>query len=317
MKATILGAALAGFAAFVGLMPEQAQAQDKSILMSLWRGNTDYEAAFKARLTELGIKVNYTEIDAGQDRNKAATLLRNLQSDIAAKKFDLVYSHGTVDSQVAKAVVDNAVPVIFNVSFDPKGAKLVNSLGEPGGTVTGVTNGVPLDDQFKAFMTLKPIKSLALFFNPREPNSNAIEQAVKEWASKNNVTFTSRRVAPDGDGLAQALEEIKSGKLAIDTVYAGADSYVSTKAREIDAAIGDKVNLYGGTETFVLAGWLAAYAPKAEDMGIAAADLAAKIMSGQSPAKTAVVLPQCHLFVSQSAAAKRALPVPADVVLKK
>ncbi|WP_211098379.1 ABC transporter substrate binding protein, partial [Azospirillum sp. B506] len=131
---------------------------------------------------------------------------------------------------------------------------------------------------------------------------------------KNGVELTSRRVAPDTDALDEVMAEIKSGKLTVDAVYAGADSYLGSKAGDIQKAVGDRVNLFGGTQTFVLNKWLAAYTPLVEDMGGTAAEMIAKVLKGEDARKMPVVLPQPKLIVSKSTADLRKVAVPADAV---
>lgn len=291
-----------------------AMAQEKKVLLILWRGITEPEVAMKDKLAKLGVQANYTEVVGDQDRGVMANRLRALEDDIAGKKFDVAYSFGTTATQVAQQIIQDRIPIVFNIVFDPVGGKLVQSMEAPGVNTTGVTNGVPIADQFTAFSKLVPFKNLVVLFNAREPNSNIIEKQVADWAGKNGVQMVSRRVAPDGRSLAEVLDEIKSGKLAADALYAGADSFLGSKAEEIQQAVGDKVHLLGGTQTFVIRKWLAAYTPQVEDMGGSAAELMAKVLGGADARKLPVVLPAPKLIVSKSTAAARNVTVPADAV---
>ncbi|WP_159107375.1 ABC transporter substrate binding protein [Azospirillum sp. B506] len=291
-----------------------AMAQEKNILLILWRGITEPEVALKEKLAALGVQAKYTEVVGNQDRGVMAGRLRALEEDIAAKKFDIAYSFGTTTTQVAQQIIQDRIPIVFNIVFDPVGGKLVKSMEEPGVNTTGVTNGVPIDLQLSAFNKLAPLKKLLVLFNAREPNAKIIEAQVTEWSAKNGVELTSRRVAPDTDALDEVMAEIKSGKLTVDAVYAGADSYLGSKAGDIQKAVGDRVNLFGGTQTFVLNKWLAAYTPLVEDMGGTAAEMIAKVLKGEDARKMPVVLPQPKLIVSKSTADLRKVAVPADAV---
>lgn len=311
MTAKLLSAMLVGSALLLPMTAQHAAAADKNVLMVLWKGETPADKAFKERLAELGVTAKYTAVDANQDRAKLGGELRNLEGDIAKKSFDAVYTYGTVATQMATTIVRNQVPVVFNIVFDPVAAELVKSKDKPGVPVTGATNGVPIPDQFDAFVKLKPIKTLLVLYNVREPNSAQIEAQVTEWAKKNGVTVQSRRVAPGTETLKEFLEEYKSGKVSADAVYAGADNYLASVAKEIQGAIGDKVVLLGGTQTFVQAGWLAAYTPLVADMGKASAEIMAKILGGADAAATPVVLPKPKLFLSKAASAKHGVAIPA------
>lgn len=316
MKAKLLFAALLGAVVALPFSAVHAVAEDKSVLLVLWKGITDSEKAFQAKLAELGIKATYREINANQDRGTLATGMQGLEADIANKSFHAVYTYGTVATQVATGVICDRVPVVFDIVFDPVGAKLVKSLAEPGGTVTGVTNGVPMAAQFDAFTKLKPIRTLLVLFNSREPNSNIVENEVRNWAEKHGVNVTSRRVTPGNDSLKEVLAEITSGKVKPDAVFAGADNYLASVAGEIHTAVGDSVPLFGGTQTYVKAGWLAAYTPAVADMGVSAAELMAKVLNGADPATLPVVLPTPKFFISKAAAAKHGITLPADAVME-
>lgn len=316
MFAKIVKSALISGSIIAALSASSALAQEKNVLMVLWKSWMPADKAFAQKLKDAGVKVNYSEVNADQDRSKLATAIREVEGDIAAKKFDMIYSYGTVSTQVTKATVKNNTPVVFNIVFDPVGANLVASKEAPGANITGVTNGVPIKMQFDVFTKLKPIKDLLVLFNSREPNSNIIERDVREWAQAAGVNVISRRVTPDTTSLKDVLEEVKSGKIAVDSLYAGADNYLASVAKEVQAAVGDKVRLYGGTQTYTLAGWLAAYVPSNDAMGQAAAEQAIKVLNGADPATLPVVLPKPQLFISDAAAKKHGITPPSEAALE-
>jgi len=314
MLGRVIARIMLGCMAVTAFASQAAVAQEKRILEVLWRGETESEVAYRARLAELGIKANYTTIDAGQDRAKLAELMRNVEADIAGGKFDVIYTYGTTVTQVTQSVVNDRIPIVFTIVFDPVGGKLIQSMEAPGVNATGVTNGVPIEDQFNAFQKMSPIKNLCVLFNAREANSNIIEKRVSDWAKANNVPMTSHRVAAGSDALDRVLEDIKADKVACDAVYAGADSYLASEAVKIREQIGDKVKLYGGTETFILRGWTGAYATRVQDMGSTAADLTAKVLGGADPRTTPVILPKPYLMVSEASATKFGMTIPADAI---
>lgn len=310
-------AVVAGLVAGVALASTPAMAQSKDVLVVLWRGWSEADVAFRNKLKELNPGANLVEVDGEQDRAKLAGKLREKEADITGGKFAAIYSHGTTATQVAQTVAADKAPIVFNIVFDPVGAKLVPSLKKPGGTITGATNGVPIDAQFDALTKLTPIKKMVVLFNAREANSNIAEQQVSAWAKKNGVELVSRRVAPGDPSLDEVLKEINEGKLTADVLYATADSFLGSKAGDIQAAIGDKMKLLGATQTFVLRGWLAAFAPTVEDLGSAAAELTAKVVSGTKPGDLDVVLPTPKIIISKAAAAKHGVTIPAGAKEEK
>ncbi|MCW2242638.1 ABC transporter substrate-binding protein [Azospirillum canadense] len=284
--------------------------------MLLWRGMTEPDAAFLNRLKTLEANADTVVLDSNQDRDTLSRHLRELSGDIESGKFDAIYSFGTTATRVTTNFVKDRIPVVFNVVFDPVEAQLVQAMDRPGANVTGVTNGVPIADQFNAFQRLLPLKSMIVLFNPKEPNSNMIAEQVAQWGLAHGVQVIPRRVGPASPALDETLEEIKAGSLRAEALYAGADSYLSTKADAIKAAVGDRIPLLGGTQSYTANGWLAAYAPTLADMGAAAADVADRILKGADARTLPVVLPQPKMVVSKAAAAIHRITVPADALLE-
>ncbi len=302
--------------AFVGAAANEGAAADKRVLMLLWRGMTEPDAAFLNRLKTLEANAETVVLDSNQDRDTLSRHLRELSGDIESGKFDAIYSFGTTATRVTTNFVKDRIPVVFNVVFDPVEAQLVQAMERPGANVTGVTNGVPIADQFDAFQRLLPLKSMIVLFNPKEPNSNMIVEQVAQWGLAHGVQIIPRRVGPASPALDETLEEIKTGSLRAEALYAGADSYLSTKADAIKAAVGDRIPLLGGTQSYTANGWLAAYAPTLVDMGVAAAGVADRILKGADARTLPVVLPQPKLVVSKAAAAIHSITVPADALLE-
>lgn len=316
LRPMLAAAALIGSVLAPGERAAAQQPVDKTILMVLWRIETEYDLAFQARIAETGAKIRPVKLFGEGSRDVLASRLRDLHADFIAGRFDAVYSWGTTATELVTAVTGGRVPVVFNVVFDPVESRLVASEEKPGGSVTGVSNGVAIDRQFDAFQTLFSIRLLCLLFNARERNANLVLEDVTAWAAKQGVQLNALRAAPGTPLLAEHLARIKSGQTQCDAVYAGAGSYLGSQAAEIRTAIGNTVKLLAGTERFVSFGWLAAYAPRVEDMGRAAADLTMTVLSGEAPGSLPVVKPPPSLFVSQEAAAQHGIAVPPTAIRK-
>jgi len=295
----------------------RAEDGEKSILMLLWRGRTETEVLFYRRLQELGVKAHFTEIDPHQNRSDLAGKVHALESDFAQHKYDLIYTYGTTATEVANGAVRGRIPILFDVVFDPVFAKFVTADGVPTGRLSGVTNGTPVPAQLDAFHKLVPFRSLCLIFSSREPNLSTVLDATKAWTRQNGVKLILRRVAPSApEAMDKTIADLKSGALTVDAIYGATDTYVAGKAAEIKAAVGDRIPLFGGTDTFVLRGWLATYSPTLEDMGFSAAALTAKVLAGADISTLPAILPQAHYILSRSSARALGVEVPADAILR-
>lgn len=315
--ATPIRALMACMAVFcMFLTPQIARsAEEKAVLMVLWRGVTPVEQAFRAKLAEQGYAVSYTEVLSKQDRGVLGERIRALQGDIAAGKFQIVYCFGTTACQMTVQVVRGVVPVLFVNVFDPVGAGLVHSIKIPGGNVTGITIGVPVGVQLDALSRLVPMKRLFLLFNARESNANLFADQVRTWAGPSGIEIIERRVAPGTDALERALNSIMSGEITADALFIGTDSYLISQAADIHQAVGSKIPLLSSGEDPVRKGWLATWAPLAEDIGQAAAEMAMAVFKGQDASMMPVVLPGPHLIVSKLAAEVHRTKIPENAVL--
>ena len=114
-----------------------AAGKNLKISMVLWRGETDAEKGFRDGLKELGYSVQYTEMNAGQDRAELGRLLRE---DLKPRldSVDYVYVYGTTVTLAAKSIVQDKTPVIFNIVADPVGAGVARSMESSGGNIAGV-----------------------------------------------------------------------------------------------------------------------------------------------------------------------------------
>ena len=158
-----------------------ASAKDLKIAMILWRGETEAEKGFQQGLKEFGYSVQYTVMNAGQDRTELGRLLRE-ELNPKLNNFDYIYVFGTTVASATKSIVQDKVPQIFNIVADPVGAGLVQSAESSGGNIAGVTNEIPLPLQLQTALKIVPFKRLGLLFNPREKNSMLVRDKISEVA---------------------------------------------------------------------------------------------------------------------------------------
>ena len=204
------------------------------ILMLTWRGDTAAEEGFRQRLTELGYDVSYTLYDARQDPERLSQYLRIW---FTPESYDYIYTFGTTVSLRVKEALRDARPQIFNIVAYPVSVGLVRSLERPGGSISGVSNAVPMRPQLTLARGLVPFRRLGVFFNPREQNG---EQAVAEVAALGkSLGFDSvpLRVMPGTDRLRTILDRIRRRELDIDAAYLPTDSHVISRAQAICDAL--------------------------------------------------------------------------------
>jgi putative ABC transport system substrate-binding protein len=276
----VVGASM--LALLAGCSAATAEAgQNLRIAMILWRGPTEAEKGFKDGLKELGYSVEYTEMNAGQDRAELGRLLRETLKP-RLDSLDYVYAWGTTVTVATKSIVQDKVPVIFNIVNDPVGAGVVASLERSGGNIAGVSNEVPLLLQLKTALALFPIKRLGLLFNPREKNSMLARDKILAVAPSLGIEVVDLRSPPALDMLQDNLRKLRDGSIAVDAVYLPADSFLISNAKEIGAALREaRVKSIASLEPFIDHGALLGVVPSYYQLGKAAAAIVQQHQGGR------------------------------------
>jgi ABC-type uncharacterized transport system substrate-binding protein len=268
---------------------ESADAKALKIAMLLWRGETDAEKGFKEGLAELGHHAEYVVMNAGQDRGELGRLLRE-ELKPRLETFDYVYAYGTTVTLATKSIVQDKVPVIFNIVADPVGAGIVKSAESSGANIAGVSNEIPLALQLQTAFRIAPVKRLGVFFNPREKNSMLIRDKIQEIATTLKVEVVDLRSPPAQDMLQENLQKLRDRSIVVDAVYLPADSFIVSNAKLIGAELrAAKVKSIAAIETYVDNGALMGVVPEYTDLGKLAATIVHRHQGGQKLQDMAVL----------------------------
>lgn len=264
-----------------GAEPAGAAAKTLRIAMVLWRGETDGERGFRSGLKELGYTVQYTVMNAGQDRGELGRLLRD-ELKPGLDRFDYVYVFGTTATLATKSIVQDQVPIVFNIVADPVGAGIVRSLERSGSNIAGVTNEIPLPLQLQAARTIVPFKRLGLFFNPREKNSMLVRDKIVEVARPLGIEVVDLRSPPAQDMLQANLQRLRDRTIVVDAVYLPADSFMVSNAKLIGAElVAAGVRSIAALDKYIDEGALMGVVPDYHELGKAAAMLVHRHQSGE------------------------------------
>ncbi|MGL4249206.1 MAG: ABC transporter substrate-binding protein [Aeromonas sp.] len=209
-----------------------------NIAMVLWRGETAAETEFRTELQRLGYQVTYTIYNANQDRNALATMLRQ-QMLPKLEEYDYIYTFGTTATTMAKSLVGNRKPLIFNVVSDPIGAGLYSEDSTQNNMVAGASNVVSMKLQLaNASKYLSTGKRLLLPFNPREQNTLLIADILLNEAKRYQWQVATWRIAPDPKRLDKELKRLQEDAKN-DIVFLAADSYLLSIAPRLLNALNE------------------------------------------------------------------------------
>ncbi|HEX9922857.1 MAG TPA: ABC transporter substrate-binding protein [Anaerolineae bacterium] len=113
---------------------------------------------FKAGMTELGYVEgeNITYIYNGSIEPDPEVIDREIES-LMAQDVDLIFTMGTLPASRAKQAVQGTdIPVVFGPVINPVEEGIVDSIRQPGGSVTGVQNGITIGKALEWFLTAVP-----------------------------------------------------------------------------------------------------------------------------------------------------------------
>lgn len=265
----------------LGASAPWASGKTLRIAMVLWRGETEAEKGFRDGLKDFGHSAEYVVMNAGQDRAELGRLLReDLKSKI--ETFDYVYAYGTTVTLATKTIVQDKVPVVFNIVADPVGAGLVKSMDASGGSIAGVTNEVSLTLQLQTALQVAPIRRLGILFNPREKNSMLVRDKLAEVARPLNIEVVDLRSPPAQDMLQDNLRKLRERAIAVDAVYLPPDSFIVSNAKLVGAELrAAKVRSIASLEAFVEQGAFMGVVADYYALGRAAATIVHRHLGGQ------------------------------------
>ncbi|MDN5755230.1 MAG: ABC transporter substrate-binding protein [Arthrobacter sp.] len=261
--------------------------------------------------------------DAGYTGDKISYDLQNAQADASTNtaimnqfsqdNLDLVLAVATPAAQAAAQAITDA-PVLFSAVTDPVEAKLVKSVEEPGGNVTGTSDKNPVKEQMELLKELAPdAKSVGIVYSSGEVNSTVQVKWAKEAAADLDLEIKEAAISASSE-VQQAAESLK-----VDAYYVPTDNaVVSALEGLLQTAQSKKVPVIAADGESVKRGATATYGINYEKLGVQTADMAVKILKdGEKPADMPVeTLTDVELYVNTAAAKKAGVEIPQDMIDK-
>ncbi|WP_428524459.1 ABC transporter substrate binding protein [Roseibium sp.] len=262
---------------FLVFLAEAAYAADtKNIQIITWRGMTQAEQGFFSRLGQLGIQAKYDHFDARRSETNLAGFLRSKRTEL--EKKDLIYTFGTTTTKMVLNFGVGNVPVVFNIVSDPIGVGLTLSMHMPTYGATGAKQSLSVEVILQLLEQVYPYESIAVLFDPREPNSTNEASRVTKVASVLQKEVIQVRFVPDAHDAEFRAETVRSQIKAADVVYVtSTSSFVSNNALMRQLLTDDVVSV-SSSPVLVDHGVSLSFGETYWQRGEAAANLAAEIL---------------------------------------
>ncbi len=251
------------------------------IAMVLWRGETKAEQGFKDGLKELGYSVDYTIMNAGQDRKELRRVLSN-EMEPKLNELDYIYTFGTTVSKMTKFLIHNKVPQLFNIVASPVETGIVQSMRKTGGNISGATHIIPVSAQIEAAFKVFQFNRLGFLFNPREKNSMIQMERLHHAAKEFYFEVVDLRSPPELDILKMNLQKLIDKSVVVDAVYLPSDSFLISSAKLIGSQLRvAKIKSIGSIKAFIDNGALIGVVPDYYEMGRAVATIVDRHQKGE------------------------------------
>jgi len=273
--------------------------------------------AFRQGLRELGytegknIFIEYRHTEGKPDR------LSGLAAELVRLKVDVIVVSGALATSAAKKATGE-IPIVMAVAGDPVGSGHVDSLGRPGGNITGLTNQAP-ELGGKRLELLKEVvpglSRVAIISDSTNPVFTLQVREVDSTAQalKLQIQILEVRAPSDFDSAFAAAKKIHAG--AVGTL---ASAFLSAHRQKlVDLAEKSRLPTMYHNSGFVEVGGLMSYGVNTPDLYRRAAVYVDKILKGAKPADLPIEQPtKFELVINLKTAKQIGLTIPPNVLAR-
>lgn len=228
-------------------------------------------------------KVSFNIQNAMGDQSNLQTIAEQL-----SRKNDLNFTIATPAAQ-AMINVDERTPTIFTAVTDPIAASLLVNSEAPEGNITGTVDLTPVDKQVEKLLKIVPnAKTVGIFYNSSEVNSESQAKIAKETLEKNGVKVVEKTVTSTND-VQQVITSLAN---EVDAIYFPTDTTVASTISTIGEVLKEKKVPALGGDKAVLEGMLVTYGVDYKEIGKQAGHQAAQILKGKKISELPVEQPK-------------------------
>jgi len=257
----------------------------------------------------LAIEFRWSDGDYGR--------LVGLAAELVERKVDLLMTSG-LPATLAARDATATLPIVFRLAIDPVAFGLAQSLGRPGGNLTGVT---------MLFDPLTP-KKLQLL-HELVPGSSSVGFLIN--ANNQNAASHREHAEKAARSLSLQLTEVSAGtvpeldaafatakKAGVGTLLVGDDPFFDTSSDALIAAAARyAIPTMYYVRDFTAAGGLISYGPTFDEMARQAGDTAGRILKGDKPANLPIGQPtRIELVVNRKTANALGLAIPSSILAR-
>jgi putative ABC transport system substrate-binding protein len=242
--------------------------------------------------------------------------LPGLARELVQTGVDVIVANGTIAAQAAHSVT-HTVPIVFLISGDPVAARLVESLGHPGGNVTGPSAASPefAAKRLELFKEAVPrLARVAVLIGGTDFDVRlAREIEVASPAAGVRIQRFKASVAEDFDSVFAAIVRARVDGLLV----VNRPQFVAARGRLAELALRARLPSMFEEWRFAEAGGLMAYGPSYPEIFRRAAAYVDKILKGANPGDLPVEQPsKFELVINLKTAKALGLTIPPSLLAR-
>ena len=239
-----------------------------------------------------------------------------LAADLVRRKVKVIAGLDNTAAALAAKAATTTIPIVFANGGDPVSNRLVESLGHPGGNVTGVSymsNALGPNRLGLLHDLLPSATTVALLVNPANPNTEPDVKALQDAAPTLGITIKviPARNEREIDAFFATLvrEHIPAFTTSPDSLLFARREQIAALAT-YNAIVGMSVD-----RIYADAGWLISYGSNQLDLWRQAGVYVSRVLKGEKPADLPVLQPtKFELAINLKTAKAIGLTVPPDVL---
>jgi putative ABC transport system substrate-binding protein len=251
---------------------------------------TRYVAAFRAGLAETGFVEGRNLSIAFRWAEGHYESLPGLAAELVQLRVALIAASGGPPAAFAAKRATSTIPIVFTGAGDPVELGLVQSLGRPGGNITGMSlfNTEIAAKQVELMRELAPeVKTFGFLLNPDNPNVHAVKQKVQAAAAALGVTLHVLAARAENE-IEPALDE--AAQLGVGALAIWGEPLFDSRREQIAAlALRRSLATVFAFRESVEAGGLVSYGTSLLESYRQAGLYSGRILKGEKPADLPVM----------------------------
>jgi putative ABC transport system substrate-binding protein len=241
-----------------------------------------------------------------------------LVNDLVEQKVDVILAPNNVAIRAAKEST-KTIPIVMMSSVDPVEAGYVDSFGQPGGNITGLTT-VSRDLSAKRVELLKEllpkISRVAVLWDADGPGPAVAFKEYEAATRAFKIELRSLAIRGPNPDFAVAFQTAKTERL--DALIVVANPLIAQHAKEVfQLALKYHVSSMTEEGRFVKAGGLISYGANFAELYRNAAIYVDAILKGAKPANLIVKQPDAfEIFINMKTAKQLGLKIPQQLLIR-